>query len=213
MYHHGARFEHAHPVPRMRTGHASMMLLVPGVTPHNHTDLGNALRRIIISDVSTTSVEAVTFDCNESIMSDKQLAHRIGSLVFTRGDTSAFHIDVQASDASTLLVKSDSLRTDGGCLPVTAGVPLVLLGPGARLRATATMKTGTGREHARFSPVEVVQFDASSGTHVELTIEPTGAVCADEIRADAFAVLIEKLTTCIERVRSGAVGEKSTASV
>lgn len=191
----------------------AMRLVVPGATPHCHTDIANALRRSMLSDVPTTSVASVTFNCNESIMSDKQLAHRIGSLVFKRGDTDDFVIDVQAPATSTLLVTSESLRTSGGVRPVTDSVPLVLLGPGARLTATAKMQMGTGRDHARFSPVEVVQYDASSTGHVELTVEPTGAVAPEEIVADAFASILEKVEACLRTLQQGGGSEKSTVSM
>ena len=166
----------------------------------------------MLSDVPTTSVASVTFDCNESIMSDKQLAHRIGSLVFRRGDTDDFVIDVQAPATSTLLVTSKSLQTSKGVQPVTENVPLVLLGPGARLAATAKMQMGTGRDHARFSPVEVVQYELLPNEHVALTIEPTGAVAPGEIVADAFASILAKVEACLRTLEQGG-SEKSTLSM
>ena len=163
--------------------------------------LANAIRRTLLTDVATVSAANVTFSCNESVMPDKQLAHRIGLLVYEAEADEVFELDATGPECGYSFVTAASLRAKGSGRVVTDAVPLVMLRAGARLRCTVTMRRGTGGEDARFSPVEVVEFRPAEGA-VSLALHPTGALASAEALAEARRSLLSR----IRSVREEAAG-------
>jgi hypothetical protein len=131
-------------------------------------------------------------------MSDKQLAHRIGMLVYECDKTDVFELNVDAADEQRCVVADEVTAVDRGKV-VTDRVPLVIVGPGDKIEATIHMRLDSGSSHARFCPAEVVGFaPRNDGKGTVLRIDPTGALGADDIVARAFDKIIERLTLCAE---------------
>ena len=179
-----------------------MGFVIKGLTAHCSHDLGNAIRRAILNDVETVGVASVTFTKNESVMSDKQLAHRIGLLVFDAQPSSEFALNVCAPPGSMRLVTAQELTPLTSGSVITKRVPLVLLGPGASLRLKVRMRSGCGREHARFCPAEAVRYQPAAESHVRLTVEGTGSRQPDEIVELAYAALLRRIENCLDQLDS-----------
>lgn len=96
-----------------------------------HTDLSiaNAIRRSMIAEVPTMSIDLVEFEANTSVLTDEFIAHRLGlipllsadcgtNVVYTR-ECSCTQYCALCSVELTLSVKCTETPADGGSLSVT----------------------------------------------------------------------------------------------
>ncbi len=123
--------------------------LVRGVTPA----FANGIRRAMIADVPTMSVDTVRMIENSSVMFDEQIGHRLGMVPLTTpvgeyelGDTVTLSMDVAgpATAYSGDLVTSDRLVQ-----PATDDVPIIDLKQDQRLELEADAVLDTGKDHAK----------------------------------------------------------------
>lgn len=151
---------------------------------------GNAVRRIILGRVSSLAPGDVTMVANTSVMSDEQLAHRIGAVVLDSTTTEDCTMSLCVHATSRTLVTSDDLVTvDGGGRPTQPPMPLVQLEPGGQLECRFTVVRGAGEDHARFCPVEVVPYACAGDGTVDMQVESTGQRAGRDIFAEAIDVL------------------------
>jgi len=122
--------------------------LVRGLTPA----FANGIRRAIVADVPTMSVDSVRFVENSSVMFDEMIALRLGLIPLTTPD------DYELGEAATLALDvegpgvaySRDLRTsDPQVHPADENVPIVELKEGQRLEFEADAVLGTGKDHAK----------------------------------------------------------------
>jgi DNA-directed RNA polymerase subunit D len=123
--------------------------LVRGVTPA----LANGIRRAILADVPTLTIDSVRFVENSSVMFDEQIALRLGLVPLTtpvddfeigEGVTLSLSVEGPQTAYSGDLVSSDSLVE-----PAEENVPIIELKEGQRLELEADAVLGRGRDHAK----------------------------------------------------------------
>jgi len=131
--------------------------LVRGITPA----FANGIRRAMIADVPTFSVETVRIVENSSVMFDEQIGHRLGLVPLTTpegefevGDTVTLSLDVEgpAREETTETVTAysgDIVSSDPMVEPADDGIPIIDLKAGQRLEVEADAVLDRGREHAK----------------------------------------------------------------
>lgn len=155
---------------------------------------GNAVRRIILSRVTTLAPGDVTVVANTSVMSDEQLVHRIGAIVLdsstTKGTTMSLCVH---ATSRTLVTSADLVLMSGSGNPTQPPMPLVQLEPGGKLECRFTVVRGKGDDHARFCPSEVVPYTCGVDGTVDVSVEPTGQRTSREIFEEAIDILKQDL--------------------
>jgi DNA-directed RNA polymerase subunit D len=123
--------------------------LVRGVTPA----FANGIRRAMIADVPTFSVDTVRFIENSSVMFDEQIAHRLGLVPLTtpvdefeEGDTVTLSMDVEGPATAA----SQDLRSAEAMVePAIDGIPIIELKESQRLELEADAVLARGKSHAK----------------------------------------------------------------
>ncbi|MGM0605541.1 MAG: DNA-directed RNA polymerase subunit D [Halobacteriota archaeon] len=130
-------------------GDRSARFLVRGLTPA----FANGIRRAMIADVPTLSIDTVRFVENSSVMFDEMIALRLGLVPLTTplsdyeiGDTVTVALDVEgpATAYSGDIVSSDDLVE-----PADDNIPIIKLNAGQRLEFEAEAVLDRGKEHAK----------------------------------------------------------------
>ena len=126
----------------------SARFLVRGVTPA----FANGVRRAIIADVPTLSIDTVRVIENSSVMFDEQIALRLGLIPLTTpddyepGDEVTLAIDVEGPDTA---YSGDLVSSDEQVQPADENVPIIDLKEGQRLELEAVARLGRGKDHAK----------------------------------------------------------------
>lgn len=126
----------------------SARFLVRGVTPA----FANGVRRAMIADVPTLSIDTVRVIENSSVMFDEQLALRLGLVPLTTpddyrpNDTVTLAIDVEGPDTA---YSGDLVSSDEQVQPAEENVPIIDLKEGQRLELEADAELGYGKDHAK----------------------------------------------------------------
>ena len=129
-------------------------VLVRGLTPA----LANGIRRAIIADVPTFSIDTVRVVENSSVMFDEVVGLRLGLIPLTtpladyeRGDTVTLALDVEGPGTA---YSGDLETSDERARPADEHVPIVELkanpsGENQRLELEADATLDTGKSHAK----------------------------------------------------------------
>jgi DNA-directed RNA polymerase II subunit RPB3 len=164
----------------------------------SHTDLAvaNALRRIMLAEVPTMSIDLVEFETNTSTLNDEFIAHRLGMIPLTSHNVGRFRytrdctcmqrchdcsveltLNVRCTDDQTYDVTSkelisqdpdvypvilddlDSMKTISTGVQEDSGILIVKLRKNQQLKLRCIAKKGSGKEHAKWSPVCNVSFE------------------------------------------------------
>jgi DNA-directed RNA polymerase subunit D len=127
----------------------SARFLVRGVTPA----FANGIRRAMIADVPTLSVDTVRVIENSSVMFDEQIAHRLGMVPLTtpdsefeEGDEVTLSIDVEGPNTA---YSGDLVSADPQVEPADDNVPIIDLKDDQRLELEADAVLDTGKNHAK----------------------------------------------------------------
>ncbi|MFC5367674.1 DNA-directed RNA polymerase subunit D [Salinirubrum litoreum] len=130
-------------------GERETRFLVRGLTPA----FANGIRRAMVADVPTLSIDTVRFVENSSVMFDEMIALRLGLVPLTTplddyevGDEVTLAMDVQgpATAYSGDLESSDNLVQ-----PADEHVPIIELKEDQRLEFEADAVLDTGKDHAK----------------------------------------------------------------
>ncbi|KAI9228647.1 MAG: hypothetical protein DHS80DRAFT_15174 [Piptocephalis tieghemiana] len=152
-----------------------------------NTDLGvaNALRRCMISEVPTLAIDKVEFEENTTVLADEFLAHRLGLVPIVCTGVAGmnynqdctcdeycdqcavvFDLDVRCDLAgdtvnvtSRQLLPRTNLAHPMNSPDFDDGILLVKLRKGQHIKLKAIAMKGTGKEHAKWSPVAAVGFE------------------------------------------------------
>ncbi|MFB6095402.1 MAG: DNA-directed RNA polymerase subunit D [Halodesulfurarchaeum sp.] len=123
--------------------------LVRGITPA----LANGIRRAILADVPTLSIDTVRFVENSSVMFDEQLALRLGLVPlrtpeeeFDEESTVTLALDVEGPGTA---YSGDLVSSDPQVEPAEKNIPIIELKEDQRLEIEAEATLGRGREHAK----------------------------------------------------------------
>jgi DNA-directed RNA polymerase subunit D len=129
-------------------GDRSAKFLVRGVTPA----FANGVRRAMLADVPTLSIDTVRVIENSSVMFDEQIALRLGLIPLTTPDdympeeTVTLAIDVEGPDTA---YSGDLVSSDDQVQPAEENVPIIDLKEGQRLELEADATLGRGKDHAK----------------------------------------------------------------
>jgi DNA-directed RNA polymerase subunit D len=113
----------------------------------------NGIRRAMIADVPTFSIDTVRFIENSSVMFDEQIGLRLGLVPLTSppgefeiGDEVTLSLDVEGPDTA---YSGDLVSSDGMVGPADDNIPIMNLKENQRLEFEADAVLDTGREHAK----------------------------------------------------------------
>lgn len=127
----------------------SARFLVRGISPA----FANGIRRAMVADVPTLSVDTVRVIENSSVMFDEQIAHRLGLVPLTtpvdefeEGDTVTLSMDVEGPATAA----SQDLRSAEAMVePAIDGIPIIELKESQRLELEADAVLARGKSHAK----------------------------------------------------------------
>ena len=125
----------------------------------------------MMSAVSTSAVNSVEIFENGSELSDEQLSDRI-QLVPVRGEP---------GDVFSLIVEGPAVVTSDSLKGATvSGIIICKLGPERRLNIRPTVETGTGAQHAKWSPISAFCYpsELNNVTTFDCTVRTTGVLPA-----------------------------------
>ncbi|KAK9448857.1 DNA-directed RNA polymerase [Limtongia smithiae] len=150
--------------------------------------LANSLRRVILAEIPTISIDLVEIEINTSVLADEFIAHRLGliplnsvgvetDLLFTRDcDCDQYcekcsvtlTLDARCSSDSTMDVYTRDLtferhHSDIG-QPVISddqgkGILICKLRKNQELKLKCIAKKGIAKEHAKWSPTAAIKFE------------------------------------------------------
>lgn len=127
----------------------SASLLVRGLTPA----VANGIRRSVLAEVPTFSIDTVRFVENTSVMFDEMVALRLGLVPLTTplddyeiGETVTVALDVEGPATA---YSGDIETSDERVVPADENVPIIELKDGQRLEFEADAVLDTGKNHAK----------------------------------------------------------------
>ena len=127
----------------------SARVLVRGLTPA----LANGIRRAMIADVPTFSIDTVRFVENSSVLFDEMIGLRLGLVPLTTpldefeiGDTVTLALDVEGPATA---YSGDIESAEPLVEPADNNVPIIELKEGQRLEFEADAVLDTGKAHAK----------------------------------------------------------------
>ena len=113
----------------------------------------NGVRRAMISDVPTLSIDNVRVIENSSVMFDEQISLRLGLIPLTTppkefdiGDEVTLSIDVSGPDTA---YSGDLVSSDELVQPADENIPIIDLKEGQRLELEADAVLDVGKDHAK----------------------------------------------------------------
>jgi DNA-directed RNA polymerase alpha subunit len=188
----------------------------------------NGLRRILISETPTLAIDLINMDENTSVLHDDFMAHRIGLLPIDSNDIDSF-LRVDECDSEYLCDKCsvhfecDVTNTTAKNITLTCldfvsknskyklvgdDLPVAKLAPGQSMKFSAFAIKGTGKEHAKWSPVTscVCNYKVDETAPVlvrhqqendpvdfEFTLETSSAIHPKNALVSGTNILIDKL--------------------
>ena len=133
----------------------SARFVVRGLTPA----FANGIRRAMIADVPTMSIDTVRVIENSSVMFDEVIGLRLGLVPLTTpvgefepGDTVTLSLDVQGPEerGQTVTAYSGDIQTSDDMVePADENIPIIDLKRGQRLSFEAEAVLGRGKDHAK----------------------------------------------------------------
>jgi len=140
---------HDFEVEFIERGDRESRFLVRGVTPA----LANGIRRAMLADVPTLSIDNVRFIENSSVMFDEVIALRLGLVPLTtpegefdEEDVVTLGLDVEGPGTA---YSGDLVSADAMVEPADKNVPIIELKEDQRLELEAEAVLGRGRDHAK----------------------------------------------------------------
>ncbi len=131
-------------------GDREARFLVRGITPA----FANGIRRAMVADVPTFSIDTVRVIENSSVMFDEQIGHRLGLVPLTTPEPGEFELgeevtlslDVTGPDTA---YSGDLVSSDDIVGPADDNVPIIDLKENQRLEVEADAVLDSGQEHAK----------------------------------------------------------------
>jgi DNA-directed RNA polymerase subunit D len=130
-------------------GDRDARFLVRGLTPA----IANGIRRAMVADVPTFSIDTVRFVENSSVMFDEMVALRLGLVPLTTdlddfevGDTVTLALDVEGPATA---YSGDIETSDPLVAPADENIPIIQLKEGQRLEFEADAVLESGKSHAK----------------------------------------------------------------
>jgi DNA-directed RNA polymerase II subunit RPB3 len=230
-------------MPHQRFPKVEILSLAPHeikfILSDTDTSVANSLRRIMIAEVPTLSIDLVEFHHNSTVLNDEYIAHRLGLMplryqeadsvkgsdiqeaflshrecvCFTRCPRCSVELeldvaytvnedDEEAQLAPMTVTSKDLVSNNELVQPAhflsqdeadeaqDAGIAIVKMGPGQRLKIKCIARLGIAKEHAKWCPVAVATYrfwpviDINSEAMATLTMAEKQSlvdVCPDRV--------------------------------
>lgn len=199
----------------------SLKLYVRGIQLH----VLNSIRRAIISEVPTMAIDYVIFIENSSVFYDEYIAHRLGLIplrsdeayekykspeecaeagekrVFSADCFAKFDLEVEGPETGiTVVYSKDLVPGDPDITPVYDNMPILKLIKGQRIRLEAFARLGRGREHIKWSPVNVAVHKYIPVVEVDSERCNDCSKCLDVCPRDVFVKINDRVTVDPSRI-------------
>jgi DNA-directed RNA polymerase subunit D len=130
-------------------GDREARFIVRGITPA----MANGIRRAILADVPTLSIDTLRVIENSSVMFDEQIGLRLGLVPLTtdlddlrEGDVVTLSLDVEGPGTA---YSGDLVTNEPAVEPADENIPIIELKEDQRLEVEAEAVLGYGRDHAK----------------------------------------------------------------
>ncbi len=132
----------------------------------------NSFRRIVLSDVLGNSFDKIIIKTNTSIINNEILSHRLSliPLEIDIGDDICVELDVKNSDYDKMMITSSDLKVTSGEINIIPDILLLELRHGEQVSLQMHPVKGSGKEHAKFTPVSVCSFKIDEDVHIRQEI-------------------------------------------
>lgn len=165
----------------------------------------NSLRRVLLSEIPTLSIDMVEIEKNYTVLPDEMIAHRLGLIPIYSGELLKYkeecacashcdqcavvgEIDVYNSDAEMRFVTANDIKLERSNLIRTKNPPLIVkLSANQSLKAKVFVRKGTAKTHAKWCPVTAVGFEYDKGNRTRDTeywsgdgVEKEWPMCREE---------------------------------
>lgn len=168
-----------------------------------NTATANTLRRIIISDIPTFAIDTCHIYTNSSIVPDETLAHRLG-LIPIRALGSCkdirlnLHVRCEQNQPLRIVYSSDIVSQHAR--PVEDDILIAKLSPGQEINITMFCVQGTGKQHAKWSPVTTAFFTSEDEHLFIFTIEGTGVLDTFEVVSEALKIMLDDCNSLLKKI-------------
>ncbi len=159
----------------------------------------NELRRIILQSVPTLAIETVIYFTNTSILQSDYLAHRLGLIPLVVNEKMSklttvnftLECDLPSDSKEILEVFSDQLVSDNSSVSARPDILLLKLKGGQSVKLVAKAVVGTGKVHAKWSPVckSVFDDDPHDQSTFIITIKTVGGLTPKQVFKSAISIL------------------------
>jgi DNA-directed RNA polymerase subunit D len=163
------------------------------------TSIANALRRTMISKVSTLAINTVSIMENDSILNDEIIAHRIGQIpIKSLGtDITRFRIELNAEcpihSETPIYVYSEDIKMPEEICVVNKKIIILQLRPGEKIKLFGFTESGTGEQHSKWSPCCGTSYEKLDDNLFKFHIETTGQLSPKEVLSEAIQIIIKDL--------------------
>lgn len=166
----------------------------------------NTLRRILLRNIPSLSIDLVRISNNTSTMPNEMLCHRVAMLQLPyarlrstcscqmgcRECCISFTLNYTTTEGETRVLKGQDLFSDTIDTSRINGV-IAKLGPRQTIKLRGIAKNGDAKIHAKFSAVNVVSFDENADGICGLKVELAEHRRIDEVMEHAFDVFKRKI--------------------
>ncbi len=176
----------------------------------------NALRRIMVSEISVMSVEDVYFEINTSGFFDEVIAHRLGLIPLTYDSAiytpkneckcegkgcSRCEVVLALEREGPCVVKSGDLKsTDETVKPTNPNIPIVEMLEGQKIKLEASAQLGKGMEHSKWQAA-IASYSQSAKESFIFKIETVSGLSAPEVLEKAMDVLEKKSIDFLDELK------------
>lgn len=174
----------------------------------------NALRRIMISEVSSMAIEIVSISENNGLLKDEFIAHRLGLIpircnrpLLNEIKEIYFTMTTEHSNTTTELetiyskeLKITGIKTNNQTdhqtnfdIYINDRIIITKLGPGQKINLKAIAIKGIGHEHSKWSPCCGLSYKEIDKNNYLFSIETNYCRTPDEVFNEAVEILQNKL--------------------
>lgn len=146
----------------------------------------NALRRILISEVPTVTIDLVEIEINNTALPDEIISSRLGLIPINVHKDLLFrdqcdcndscskcsvdlNICVNNTNSEPLLVTCKDIKYDSDLVSIKSAPIIAKLGANQSLKVKCKAFKGIGSTHAKWSPVSTVGFEYDKGNKTRST--------------------------------------------
>jgi DNA-directed RNA polymerase subunit L len=197
-----------------------------------HFSFLNSIRRILLTEIPTMTIEKVILEKNSSCMNEDMIAHRLSLLPLVCPNINRFKfqrecsckmgciqceaeftMEVHSGDQKSGIYCSDLISKHNLCNVLTYpfeknGILLLRLEPNEEVKLKAIAVKGTGSVHSKFSSVQICTFQRIESDHSHFfSLETNQNVKAIHLFFQALFVIHEKISQIYRELPSYRVEE------